>query len=212
VLCAVAAAVLPLARAEIIDRIAVSVGNDVITTSDLEREIRVTAFLNRMAPDLSAGNKRATAERMVDQDLVRRELQVSKYPGPQPAAADQELKEFRKDNFPVDADFERALQQAGISQQDVRDELLWQLTLLRFVEIRFQPGIQVSEQDVENYFEKTVKPAAQAAHPGQPVPLSDYRNEIEETLSGQRADKELDKWLKEARQRTDLVYHEEAFR
>ena len=66
-------------RAEIIDRIAVSVGNRVITESDLDREIRVTAFLNDQKPDFSPENKRRTAERLVDQRLMRTELDMSRY-------------------------------------------------------------------------------------------------------------------------------------
>ncbi|MEI9976953.1 MAG: hypothetical protein WDO73_35815 [Ignavibacteriota bacterium] len=48
-------------HAEIIDRIAVSVGNQAITTSDVDREIRVTAFLNRSEPDFTPAGRRATA-------------------------------------------------------------------------------------------------------------------------------------------------------
>ena len=54
-------------------------------------------------------------------------------------------------------------------------------------------------------------PAATAAHPGQPVALEDYRDRIEETLTGQRVDRQIDTWLKEARQRTEVVFHAEAF-
>ncbi|MGA8577407.1 MAG: hypothetical protein WB579_01900, partial [Bryobacteraceae bacterium] len=63
-----------LASATIIDRIAVSVGNRVITTVDIDRAIRVPAFLNGQQPDFSAASKRAAAERLVEQTLVRREL------------------------------------------------------------------------------------------------------------------------------------------
>src|SRR5208283_3476998 len=52
-------------HAEIVDRIAVSVGNRVITTSDLDRQIRVSAFLNGAKADQSAPARRAMAERMV---------------------------------------------------------------------------------------------------------------------------------------------------
>jgi hypothetical protein len=59
---------------------------------------------------------------------------------------------------------------------------------------------------------KTVKPAAQLAHPGQPVDLDDYRDQIEQTLAGKRADLQLDNWLKEARKRVEIVYHDEVFK
>ena len=202
-----AAAVLAI-QAEIIDRVAVSVGSSAIAASDLEREIRITSFLNGIAPDFSAKNRRATADRMVEQKLIRRELELSRYPAPEPSSVQSELDDFRKMHFRSDAQYQQALGEAGLTEEEVRDELLWQLTLLRFIEVRFRPGVQVSEKEIQEYFEKTVKPAAQS---GQPATLDDYHDDIEETLAGQRADQELDKWLKEARARTEIVYHQEAF-
>jgi hypothetical protein len=199
------------ARSEIIDRVAVSVGNSAIAASDLDREIRITAFLNGSKPDFSPMNRRTTADRMVEQKLIRRELELSRYPAPEPSAVDNELAGFRKMNFKSDLEFRQALTGAGITEQEVRDELLWQLMLLRFIEVRFRPGVQVSEQEIQDYFEKTVKPAAQATQSGQTVTLEEYHDNIEDTLAGRRADQELDKWLKEVRQRTEVVYHEEAF-
>src|SRR4051795_2405586 len=59
---------------EIIDRIAVSVDRTVITESEVIRQIRITALLNGEQPDLSAANRRETAERLVEQALMRREI------------------------------------------------------------------------------------------------------------------------------------------
>jgi len=187
------------ASAEIIDRIAVSVGNSVITAADLDREIRITAFLNGTAPDFTPVNKRATAERLIEQKLIRREIELSRYP----VAAASEIGPLSESSRKP-ADY-------GVTEQEVKEALLWQLTLLRFVGVRFRPGIQVSDQEIEDYFEKTVRPAAQAAHPGEPVALPDYRDQIEETLTGQRSDRELDNWLGDTRKRTEIVFHEEAF-
>jgi hypothetical protein len=191
---------LPLTiHAEIIDRIAVSVGNTVITASDLDREIRITSFLNGTQPDFTPVNKRATAERLIEQKLIRREIELSRYPVPDASAVGPLSENSRRP-----ADY-------GITEQEVKDALLWQLTLLRFVEVRFRPGIQVSDQEIQDYFEKTVKPAAQAAHPGETVVLADYRDQIEEALAGQRADRDLDTWLSDTRKRMEIVFHEEVF-
>jgi len=201
-----------LVRGEIIDRIAVSVGNRVIAESDLNREIRVAAFLDGVKPDFSPAGKRATAERMVEQVLIRRELEVSRYPVPSAAEVAPVLQAFQKKRFSNDGEYQRALADYGITDQDVKDLLLWQRTLLLFIEVRFQSGVQVTGQDIQDYFDKVVKPAAEAAHPGQPIALEDYRDRIEQTLTGQRADREMDNWLKEARNRTEIVFHEEVFR
>jgi hypothetical protein len=198
------------ASAEIIDRIAASVGNRVIAVSDLDREIRVNAFLDGVQPDFSHAAKRATTERLVEQKLIRHELETSRYPMPDAAEVEPVLADFREKHFKDEDEYRRALTERGITEQDVKDELLWQRTLLRFIEVRFRPAVQVSDQEIQTYFDKVVTPAAQAAHPGQPVALEDYRGPIEETLAGQRVDKEVDTWLKEARKRNEIVIHEDA--
>lgn len=198
------------ARADIIDRIAVSVGNRVITTSDLDREIRVTAFLNGVKPDFTATGKRTVVDRMVEQKLIHNELESARYPVPSAADVEPELADFKKKYFPDEAAYQQGLQMAGITDPDVRDELLWQRTLLLFIDLRFRPGVQVSDQEVQDYFDKTVAPAARIAHPGETPKLEDYRNQIEDTLVGQRVDRDMDTWLQAARRRSQIVYHPEA--
>ena len=158
-----------LLHGEIIDRIAVSVGNRVVTASDLDREIRVTAFLDGKQPVFSPATKRVTADRMVEQQLIRRELETSRYQMPSATEVDPLIEKFQRDHFKDAADYERALAAAGISAQDVKDELLWQRGLLWFIDARFRLGVQVTDQEIQDYFEKVVKPAAEAAHPGNPV-------------------------------------------
>ena len=200
-----------LLHSAIIDRIAVSVGNQAITTSDLDREIRVTAFLNRTQPDFSSAARRATANRLVEQRLILRELETSRYPVPAAPEIDPTLEKFKKDNFANDEEYRRALAAAGIAEQDLRDELLWQRRLLQFIEVRFRPNVQVSAQGIQDYFDKVVEPAAQAAHPGQPVNLDDYRAQIEKKLTEEQVDKEMSAWLDSTRQRSQVVFHAEAF-
>ena len=204
------ALLLAAARADIIDRIAVSVGNRVITAGDIDREIRVTAFLNGAKPDFSPVSRRSTAERMVEQKLIRRELETSRYPVPEPSEVEPAVAQLRK-QYPNDEAWQRALADNGITEQDLKDELLWQRTLLLFIEVRFRPGVQVSDQEIDDYFHSVVEPAAKAAHPDEPVSIADYRSQIEEKLAGQRVDQEVDSWLKRARARAEIVYHEEAF-
>jgi hypothetical protein len=198
-------------HAEIIDRIAVSVGNQAITTSDLDREIRVSAFLNRSQPDLSPAARRTTADRMVEQRLILRELENSRYPAPAAPEIDPVIEKFKKDTFASDEQYRRALAEDGITDQQVRDELLWQRRLLQFIDVRFRPSVQVSDQEIQDYFTKVVEPAAQAAHPGQPVTLEEYRDRIEEKLIGEQVDKQMSTWLASVRERSQVVFHPEAF-
>src|SRR5436309_13062632 len=86
-------------RAEIIDRVAVVVGNRVITESEILREIRLTAFLNGAALDFSAASRRRTAERLVEQRLIRNEIESSRFPEPAPDAVQQTWQDVRS-RFP----------------------------------------------------------------------------------------------------------------
>jgi hypothetical protein len=205
------AASITAAPAAIIDRIAVSVGNRVITATDLDREIRITAFLNNAKPDFSAANKRKTAERMVDQTLIRSEIEISRYLLPTAGEVDAALKAL-KDRYPDEAAYRGALSQHGISEDELRTMLLWQLTLVRFIDARFRPGIQISAEQIQKYFNEHVRPSLEQAHPGKPASLDDYREGIEQTLTGEAANQQVEQWLKDARGRTRIDYHEEVFR
>ena len=200
------------ARGEIIDRIAASVGNKVITASDLDRQLRVAAFQDGVKADFSPARKRAAVEAMIEQKLIQTELANSRYPLPDPAELAPAIEQFKKAHFKDDQQYRAALAEYGIAEEDFKELLLWQRTLLLFIQVRFETGVQLGAQDVEEYFTQTVKPAAEAAHPGQPVSLEDYRDQIERTLTGQRADRQMDVWLRDVRRRTNVVVHEEVLR
>ena len=200
------------ARGEIIDRIAASVGNRVITASDLDRQLRVAAFQDGVKADFSPARKRAAVEAMIEQKLIQTELANSRYPLPDPAELAPAIEQFKKAHFKDDQQYRAALAEYGIAEEDFKELLLWQRTLLLFIQVRFETGVQLGAQDVEEYFTQTVKPAAEAAHPGQPVSLEDYRDQIERTLTGQRADRQMDVWLRDVRRRTNVVVHEEVLR
>src|SRR5437016_6502407 len=82
-------------QAEIIDRIAVTVGSSVITESEIVREIRLTSFLNDERADFSAVAKRKTADRLVEQRLIQMENDASLYPPPSQESVDEALKEVQ---------------------------------------------------------------------------------------------------------------------
>lgn len=184
------------ARAEIIDRIAVSVANRVVTQSDLERQIRVVAFQNGKPPDFSSENKHAVAEKMIEQKLIQRELENSRYPVPAPADLAPAIEEFKKTHYPDTAAYQRALAAAEITEQDLLDVLLWERTLLTFIEIRFETGVLASELEIADYArEHKVTPA-----------------EAERALVTSRADEQVDEWLRTTRRRTIVIMHEEVLR
>jgi hypothetical protein len=193
-----------LAPAEIIDRIVITVANQVITQSQVDEEIRVTAFLNRDKLDLSADAKKEAANRLIEQALIKREMDLSRYPLPQLSDTGESLRTL-KAMYPSEAEFQDALQSYGITPDELSRRLWWQLTLLRFIDYRFRPGIQIPAADVQAYYRQQVSEWEQKGT--KPIPtLEESRDQIEEILTQKRIDKALDQWIKDTRSQVTITY------
>jgi hypothetical protein len=198
------------ASAEIIDRIAVSVGNQVITEDQINDEIRVTAFLNHEKPDLTPAEKRKAAERLVEQTLIRREMALTHYPIPPLSDADAKMKEIER-GYPNRDAFLKALQLYGIGEDDLRQRLWWQATLLKFIDERFRPTVQLSNAEIRQYYREQVQKWREQ-HVS-PIPtFEESRSAMEQALMEERVDQALDRWLGDARTQVDIRYRKEAFR
>jgi hypothetical protein len=182
------------------------VDKHVISESEVMRQIRITAFLNNDQPDLSPANRRATADRLVEQLLIRRELESSGYAAPAESPGDTNYDQVMQ-RFKTPEEYNRALAQYQISDADVRDSLNWQATLLDFVDTRFRPGIQIPASEIREYYDQQV-----AQNPGKLPPFDDAKADIEQILTSQRVDNALDRWLGQARTQSRIRYMQEVFR
>jgi hypothetical protein len=196
-------------QAEVIDRTAAVVDRQVITASAIEEQLRVTAFLNGEKPDLSAANRRRTAERLVEQTLLRREMELTRYQPPQPSEIEPLLRQVKSGR----PEFEGDLAAYGLTEAALRRGLLWQLTVMRFIELRFRPGSAVSEGEVELYYREEYVPEWMRAHTGngEPPDLEQAREKIEAELIGRKVDQALDSRLKQARSLARVRFIDEAF-
>ena len=119
----------------VLDRIAVIVDTKVIKDSDIAREIRVVDYLNGAKLDFSVTARKEAASRLIDQAIIRREIEQGRYQ----EASDDEVNKLLADTLqshPAPSTY-------GITPDEVRNALRWQLTVLRFIEIRFKPQQQI---------------------------------------------------------------------
>ena len=197
-------------RGEIIDRIAASVDNHVITERQVVESIRVAAFLNGMPPDFSGAQKRLATDRLVEQYLLRREMDFTRFNRPAETEVEPLLRQVTA-RFAGDAAYQAALRVAGITDAEVRQSLRWQLATLRFIDFRFRPSVQITPSDLRDYYRQQVETWKSKGVKSIPT-FGAARADLEKTLAGERADQALDRWLGEARTQTRIVYHDEVFR
>lgn len=203
---------LPLARAEIIDRVAVTADSQVITESRVREEVRLAAFLNGEKPDLTGASKRRAAERLVQQSLIRREMELTQYPLPAASEADRMVEQLVRARFADAASYRSELASYGISEETLKQYLLRQAAVLRFIDVRFKPEVQVTDLEIRNCYENRVLPEyRRRGGRGEPS-FDDARAQCEELLASERVDKVMDRWLKDTLEHTRVVYKEEAFR
>ena len=125
----------PLFGATVIDRVSVVVDDRVIKASDIEREIRVTSFLNRERLDLVAASRKQAVNRLIDQEIIRREIAAGGYAMASDGDVDKLINETLRSHSNLAA--------YGLTREQLREALRWQLTVVRFMEQRFpqQPGV-----------------------------------------------------------------------
>lgn len=195
----------------VIDRIAVIVGKFVIKSSDIERDLRLTEFLNREPLNFSPDARRKAAQRLIDQQVIRTEIATGGYTRATDADAGAMLQRLERDRFAgVEARFSVALQRYGITRDELCRELLWQLTVLRFIQQRFQPGVSIADRDVRAYYDRRL-PELKRQNPNNSG-YAALEPKIRDLLTGEAVNKDFDDWLGRARQATHIEYHEAAFR
>ena len=190
--------------AETLDRIAVTVGQEVITESQVILDLRVAALLDRKPLDLSGPAKRKSAERLVDQLLILREAVESHVTLPSLEATAGLLAPYA-----AESGYQADLERYGVAERDLGAHLLAGLRTLTFTDLRFRPDVQVSPEEVRNYYDKLARQSDSAAAPMPSFEAS--RDEIERLLVEQGTLEALDMWLETARKAANIRYREKAF-
>jgi hypothetical protein len=198
-------------NAIVLDRVVIAVGRRAIKASDIDRDLRLTAFLNNAPLDTSNATKKASGERLIDQQIIRQEIATGQYPRASDEEAARLIEQLRVGRFHnSDAQFRAALSRYGVTDSQLRDQLLWQLTVLRFIDIRFRPAAQVGDDDLHKYY--TAHLAELKRQYPQDSSFETLEATIRETLEATETDKQFEEWLASSRKTTRIEYHQEALR
>jgi parvulin-like peptidyl-prolyl isomerase len=172
-----------LLSAAVVDRIAVVVDKNVITESEVLLELRLAAFMNGDPLQFGPEQRRDAAERLVDQYLIRKEMVTGGYNTPTDTDVETLLRTVRQQHYPAETDYRAALERYGITEEELKKYVRWQVEALRFTEARFQtnlPDPQSSDSQGANRSENNI-------------------------------DQQMEAWLKEARSQVRIQFKKEAF-
>jgi hypothetical protein len=195
---------------EILDRIAVTVGKQVITESDVLRDLRVSAFIDRKPVDLSGAEKRKAADRLVDQILILAEAKFSRIPLPAAEDAARMLAAVKQE-YGSDAEYQAMLKRYGVTDADVASYLLAGFRALRFTDLRFRPEIEITDADLQDSYNTLLKKWQAAGETKIPT-FDQSRDDVEKLLTSQRTAQALDRWLGAQRTETQILYREQVFK
>lgn len=199
-----------LRAGEVVDRIALTVDKEIITLSQILHEMRISAFQDDKPLDFSAAGKRAAADQLLDRTLVNLEMDINRFSPVDRSDAEAELEKSKK-RFAGAAAYEAALRKYGITEEDLLDRLQSQLTVLNFLEFRFQITEPAAAADVEKYYKETFVPLARKSGAKEILPLEQVRDQIEQVLAREKTNAAIEEWLGKARTRGPIRYHEGAF-
>lgn len=197
-------------RAETLDRIAVTVGKQVITESDVIRDARISAMLDQKPVDLSPEQRRKSAERLADQILILEEATFSRVAEPSSEDVAQLLQQV-KSQYPDEAAYRAALARYQITEEDLVHHLAAGLQALRFTDLRFRPEVETTPDEVRELYE-TMAADWRRKDPAHVPTFEASREQVEKLLVDRRVSEALDRWLTMQRIEKDIVYREAAFK
>lgn len=201
--------ILLLLSGEVLDRLALSVGGEIITEQQVLLHIRTAALLNGEPSRETPADKRRAAQKLIELTLIRVEMQTNRYPLPTEEQVQTTLDSIRRQRFNNDdAAYRAALAQSRVTEADLKDSIKWQLATLSFIDFRFRPGVQIPEEEIRDFFQydynKEFGTRAKRFY-------NQARAEILELLTQQRIDNLLDRWLNQTESITKVRWVDSVF-
>jgi hypothetical protein len=191
---------------DIVDRIVATVNGHIILQSDWEDALHYEAFIaEHSSQQLTFADRKAALDRLIDQELLRQQIRVSDFQH----ASDQEIaariQEIRR-QYPgaeSDSGWNAALIRYGVTEKQLKNRVALQLDLLRLVDARLRPTVQIDSKSIESYYNQELLPQLRQAR-SQQIPLTQASPKIKELLTQRKIDQLLTAWLQTLRTGSEI--------
>ncbi len=196
----------PARAGDIVDRIVATVNGHAILQSDWEDALHYEAFIAEHSPEkLTFVDRKAALDRLIDQELLRQQIRPSDFQH----ASDQEvaarIQEIRA-QYPgaqSDSGWSAALIRYGLTEKQLKNRVALQLDLLRLVDARLRPTVQIDSKSIESYYNQELLPQLRQAGTQQ-IPLAQASPKIKELLTQRKIDQLLTAWLQTLRTGSEI--------
>jgi peptidyl-prolyl cis-trans isomerase SurA len=191
--------------AVVVDRMVIIVGNHAIKASDINRDLRVTEFLNGEQPDFSGEVRRKAAERLIEQTILRDQIAGGRYGWASETDVNALLDKLRQDRFGGSATrMQAALARYHLTEGELRAQLLWQLTVLRYIDQRFRTGVLVTDEEVRAYYDQHLADLKRQ-YPRNSS-FEELAPKIRTSIEGERINQNFADAIEQARKRSRIKY------
>lgn len=190
---------------DVIDRIVATVNGHVILQSDWDDAVRYQAFVEgRPLSSITDQDRGRALDRLIDQELVREQAQGAEVSQPPAEEVQQRIQELQKQHATTSASgWQSALAQYGLAQKQIESWVTHDLSILRQVEARLRPAVQITPQTIESYYQRTFLPQLRKAG-AQDVPLAQVAAKIREILTEQKVNELFTSWLQSLRSESKI--------
>ncbi|HTW59745.1 MAG TPA: SurA N-terminal domain-containing protein [Terriglobales bacterium] len=203
------ALLLPAARAaDVIDRIVATVNGHIILQSDWDEALRYEALLNgRSQNQFTDDERRAVLDRLVDQELLGEQMKSAFFQHASEAEAAARIADARK-QYPeaaTAAGWQAVLARFHLTEKDLLAHVEQQIDLMRLVDARLRPAVQIDSKTIEAYYRDKFVPQLKESGVGD-VPLEEVTGKIRELLTQEKVNELLVSWLQTLRSESKLSF------
>ncbi len=189
------------ATAEVVDRIVAIVNGNIILQSDWDEALSFQALLtNRSLSSFSGDERRAVLDKLIDQELLREQMKSADAPHATDSDVSVRITEARKlyPQAASEAGWQSILAGYRITERDLQVHLRREIELMRLVDARLRPAVQIDSKSIEAYYRDQFVPQLKQAG-SRDVPLSDVSARIREVLTEKKVNELLISWLQTLR-------------
>jgi peptidyl-prolyl cis-trans isomerase SurA len=191
---------------DVIDRIVATVNGRIILQSDLDEALSYEAVLSgRALSQLTDDERRSVLDRLIDQELLRGQMKSAEFRHASESEVAARVAEARK-QYPecvTDEGWQALLAKFHLSEKDLVTHVEHQIDLLRLVDARLRPAVQIDSKTIEAYYREKFVPQLQQSGAGE-VPLADVTAKIRELLTEQKVNELLVSWLQTLRAESEV--------